>query len=833
MRIIIPMTENNPSLINDFFLAIVILAIIALLTWGRWNLLAASILILFLSVYLFINIYVHNNSNFIQELSTYLSSLSEQGELIDNSNIAINLNGASLLLTQNIIRFIICLLAYLMLARFRLPMPLAMILLFLVPISVKAPYKVNLLWLIPAAIALILSAFLDIQFFYTLNRKNMKIKLSHKRASLNIIQLILPISLAIIISLALIPIINHSELFSPYLQGIVDDLSNSLPRSFDNQLKLSNLNISGAGYYNESGDLGGPVELNDNPVFKLSVDNFKPLYLASSKYVDYDLNRWSISATTDYYRFGSPFTRAVEEKNTIYKIDLEAQKYINDINENFPTISYQISPLSNNQQSILLAGNVKSLSLPRNSSRLFYYNAAGNLYAGSNLDKDVPYTVEVQETPILNPSAENDNSLYNKLSESINKLANFTEESSSKKYAERFFLSLPPRFIYQVGGEVYNLAKEITSGLNNNYEKVIALKNFFNSQEFNYSLNVRKLLPGEDLVEALLKDKTGYCVYYATAMTLMARELGIPARYVEGYRVPNKPELDENGNFIMTENYAHAWTEVYLDGLNWIIIDPTPGNNPDKDNSINQSEAHSQTQDIQTSTTRPKPTPPTPSKENKPPTQKPPKRESASFIVHFFIYLLLFLFLAILIIYMLMKRGQKELHLSHNHQKLLNKVKNKQEALLPYYWFEIRKILELLPVSVKEQNQSHNQSQKQIKSQRHINIKNEIDRRIDASFIPRRGFLKDLQEQVSYYEQLLPPDILYAIIDLVLAIEKIYYSQHQINKDEIIEASQIYDYLENELKRNLPKFIYLAKRILTMKSVDKTLKDSLKSIAKK
>lgn len=71
----------------------------------------------------------------------------------------------------------------------------------------------------------------------------------------------------------------------------------------------------------------------------------------------------------------------------------------------------------------------------------------------------------------------------------------------------------------------------------------------------------------------------GYSVHYATAATLMFRYFGVPARYVEGYylsseEAKNYAPMEE---IVITESHAHAWTEIYLDGIGWIPFEVTPG----------------------------------------------------------------------------------------------------------------------------------------------------------------------------------------------------------------------------------------------------------------
>ena len=71
----------------------------------------------------------------------------------------------------------------------------------------------------------------------------------------------------------------------------------------------------------------------------------------------------------------------------------------------------------------------------------------------------------------------------------------------------------------------------------------------------------------------LLESKKGYCSYYATAFVLLARAEGFPARYVEGFCVP----MNKEKKVTVYANMAHAWPEVYFDGIGWIPFEPTPG----------------------------------------------------------------------------------------------------------------------------------------------------------------------------------------------------------------------------------------------------------------
>lgn len=77
---------------------------------------------------------------------------------------------------------------------------------------------------------------------------------------------------------------------------------------------------------------------------------------------------------------------------------------------------------------------------------------------------------------------------------------------------------------------------------------------------------------GEFLDYFLMESREGYCTHFATAFALLARIQGIPSRYVQGFCVPM-----DKGETPVYSDMAHAWPEVYLDGVGWIPFEPTPG----------------------------------------------------------------------------------------------------------------------------------------------------------------------------------------------------------------------------------------------------------------
>jgi len=133
-----------------------------------------------------------------------------------------------------------------------------------------------------------------------------------------------------------------------------------------------------------------------------------------------------------------------------------------------------------------------------------------------------------------------------------------------------------------VSDETRALAEQITAGLPNNYEKAKALARYLRIDDsFSYSTNPGPIPEGTDLVDYFLFDpaanRSGYCQYYASAMALMARSVGLPARVAGGF-APG--ERQEDDTFLYRESNAHAWVEIYFPGYGWQIFEATKSIEP-------------------------------------------------------------------------------------------------------------------------------------------------------------------------------------------------------------------------------------------------------------
>ncbi|MCZ9354470.1 DUF3488 and transglutaminase-like domain-containing protein [Streptomyces mutabilis] len=120
---------------------------------------------------------------------------------------------------------------------------------------------------------------------------------------------------------------------------------------------------------------------------------------------------------------------------------------------------------------------------------------------------------------------------------------------------------------------VSQTARDVTAGAANPYEQAVRLQEYFAvNGGFEYDTQV-KVGSGSQAIARFLKDKEGFCVHFSFAMAAMARSLDIPARVAVGF-APGSPQAD--GSVSVGLRDAHAWPEVYFEGVGWTRFEPTP-----------------------------------------------------------------------------------------------------------------------------------------------------------------------------------------------------------------------------------------------------------------
>lgn len=141
--------------------------------------------------------------------------------------------------------------------------------------------------------------------------------------------------------------------------------------------------------------------------------------------------------------------------------------------------------------------------------------------------------------------------------------------SERANYIKQNFTDLPK----DMGDRVTKLTKEITADCKTPMEQCEAIVKYL--KNYRYTLKPQKISEDKDLVDTFLfETKEGYCSYFATSMAVMVRTLGLPSRYAQGFAISTG--ITPNSKFEVASSNAHAWVEVYIEGIGWMTFDPTP-----------------------------------------------------------------------------------------------------------------------------------------------------------------------------------------------------------------------------------------------------------------
>jgi transglutaminase-like putative cysteine protease len=131
----------------------------------------------------------------------------------------------------------------------------------------------------------------------------------------------------------------------------------------------------------------------------------------------------------------------------------------------------------------------------------------------------------------------------------------------------------------QIAPQLSELALEITESQDTVYDKVQAITSYLR-EEIEYKAEIEETLPEnrDPVLWVLFEYKKGFCMYYASAETLMLRSIGIPARMAVGFVEGAYNELE--GRYVVTYKDSHAWPEVYFPGIGWVEFEPTSNQFP-------------------------------------------------------------------------------------------------------------------------------------------------------------------------------------------------------------------------------------------------------------
>ena len=297
--------------------------------------------------------------------------------------------------------------------------------------------------------------------------------------------------------------------------------------------------------------LSGGVELSETPVFQVRTGDFPPIPRSDFQ-IEVPRYYWR-AYTYDIYSgqgwASSPVESVVYPADEIFTI--EKPEYYRQVQHSFEVLDAE-EPL------LFRAGILESASVPLDAewrniiSRL-------SLPAAPTGNADLYRATSAAQTYQVNSL-----------------IATVDVETLRGVWAEypewvrQRYLALPP-----IPARVTELAQEITATAPSLYDRAVAIETYLR-QTYPYDLEVKAPPVGRDPVDYFLFDlKRGYCDYYASAMVVMARASGVPARLVVGYAGGTYDPVSAAYNISQAD--AHSWVEVYFPGIGWVEFEPTAG----------------------------------------------------------------------------------------------------------------------------------------------------------------------------------------------------------------------------------------------------------------
>lgn len=323
-------------------------------------------------------------------------------------------------------------------------------------------------------------------------------------------------------------------------QAVLDRLFFTEPRDV--------FSLASEGYYPEGIDqLGGRPEPRDNPVMQVSAP--RTAYLRGVVLNEYTGRNWR--NTTGGRRYLWQSARLASNRAALFDQLLPAETVRNAQCD--PAV-VSVRMLSGSASTLFTPQRVRELS--PGGELVPYFSNASEIFITRNLQPGDSYSVSAPLFMAGDPGLG-----------TLIEICSTLEDSAYDRIAE-VYTELPSH----LEQPVFELAREAASAGSAPYDQALALQSFL-SRGFRYTLDVDEQPRNVDFVTRFLLDtKEGYCTYFASAMTVLCRMVGLPARYVEGYVA----EPDENGEAVVTGLSAHAWTEVYFKGFGWLTFDATP-----------------------------------------------------------------------------------------------------------------------------------------------------------------------------------------------------------------------------------------------------------------
>lgn len=372
-------------------------------------------------------------------------------------------------------------------------------------------------------------------------------------------------SLLVMTAMALVPaVIFLAFSFSPKndgdwrfkpLSNLVDDFRDYFGWGKNDGPLQGSFDIGVSGFSPLGQRLGGNISPDNTKVMKVTTKT--PVLLKGAVYNSYDGRRWYDAGALRRFRFTGFLWQGM--RRDVFDLSLPSAGGSMELLSNLTSAADLEINCTKRGRTVFAAGRVQSLqSFDMDISDVFF-NGQSELFTQSP-QNSLRYTLH---TVVFDRNKAGFDSSMLKLEALVGGGVDSGFDAARSEY-----LQLPEA----LPQSVYNTAEEITRGCESAYEKAEAIERWLGGN-CAYTLSPGSPPEGKDFVEHFLETREGYCVYYASAMTVLARAAGLPARYVTGYALKRNPASNADDAYLATNATAHAWTEVYFKGIGWLNFD--------------------------------------------------------------------------------------------------------------------------------------------------------------------------------------------------------------------------------------------------------------------
>lgn len=531
--------------------------------------------------------------------------------------------------------------------------------------------------------------------------------------------------------------------------------------------------IKDVGFYPQDVHLGGPVEKQNQPFMRVTGPN-RPIYLRGAIFNEFEKNIWHASPMTENFLFYN--------EDPIKQQLAAFQNRSKDTNEDpsfdryFSPADIIIEPIFTPIQAVFHAGKPEQItSLARDQQVTgpgadplrFYFNTDGQIYASRQIGLD-GYLVKGQMVNL----AANPKYLQDLVSDTEAGLVHFSEQKLiNKRDYKDFLIEHEP-----------NLANLINDPSLGQAGKLKAIIDYL-ANNFSYDLSVAEISDDQDLFEDFILNHKGYCTYFATALTILARQAGFEARYVEGFLVPGMIKQNiasKDYQRLVTSDQAHAWTEIKTEELGWLAFDATPDGSLDE-LSRDREEEEQEEAEQNKNPTQPSSKPTNPPHVTTSPAAKVSEKENQDQVVRGYIipqWLLIIAaisaLLALAIVFCLVRL--KHLKNRHDISWLSDKFSGENKEIITYIWLDLKNLYALQ------------------------------DGRDIATGQTILMAIRQMQQTFNW-----KPDLTFQAYE---AIEAALYAENEVAENQIKALLSIYQQAENICKLRTPKFKWFFSRFL-------------------